>query len=329
MKAERPKTTWRDRREFWRTRHFWTEAFAWEGSATPRVIARMLVAGLFASVVTLESRVGINLALPFGPYEIVGAVLSLLLVLRTNAGYERWWEARRLWGGIVNQSRNLCIQALSYGPDDARWRDEFVRWSIAFSHVARRSLRGELTLPDVSALLGDEQADHVLRAVHMPSAVTRRIGALLREAHDSGGMSGFAFQRAEQERAALIDHIGGCERILKSPLTKAYSIEVRHFVVIFLVTMPFALLSKLSDDFLVPFFTMLIAYPVLAIDAIGVELQNPFSPTNLGHLPLDDICRTIEKDLLGLLAQEREADTVYDRGPGRLGSPDAASPHSP
>ena len=115
----------------------------------------------------------------------------------------------------------------------------------------------------------------IARAAHMPAAVTRRIGALLREAHDAGGMSGFAFQRAEQERATLIDHIGGCERVLKSPLAKPYSIEVRHFVVIFLATIPFALLSRFQADWLVPLFTMLIAYPVLAIDSIGNALLRP------------------------------------------------------
>jgi putative membrane protein len=247
-------------------------------------------------------------------------VLGLLLVLRTNAGYERWWEARKLWGGIVNQTRNLAIQALSYGPDDPRWRDDLVRWTIAFAHASRRSLRGERALPEVESLLGKERADRVARSTHMPNAVARAIGALLRDAHDGGRMGGFAFHQAERERATLIDHIGACERILKTPLPGVCSIKIRRFLVLFLVTLNFALFQKFQSDWLVPPFLMLVAYAVLAIDQIGTELQNPFAVQNLGHLPLDDICKTIEGNLLGLLEEEGEtAEDVVGLEPGEPG----------
>ena len=226
-------------------------------------------------------------------------------MLRTNAGYERWWEARKLWGGIVNQTRNLAIQAISYGPDDPRWRGDVVRWTIAFAHASRRSLRGERDLPEIVSLLGEERADRIAGSAHMPNAVARAVGGLLREAHDGGRMNGFAFHQAERERALLIDHIGACERILKTPLPAVYSIKIRRFLVLFLVTLTFALLHKFQSDWLVPPFLMLVAYPVLAVDQLGAELQNPFATQNLGHLPLDDICKTIEGNLLGLLEDEQ------------------------
>src|SRR5262249_51666227 len=86
---------------------FWREALAWSGSATPRIPRRVAVFGLISAVVCTTS--GPDLAMPVGPHEVAGAVLGLFLVLRTNAGYDRWWEARRLWGGIVNQTRNLAL----------------------------------------------------------------------------------------------------------------------------------------------------------------------------------------------------------------------------
>jgi putative membrane protein len=235
---------------------------------------------------------------------VAGAVLGLFLVLRTNAGYDRWWEARRLWGGIVNQTRNLAIQALSYGPDDPQWRAEVVRWTIAFAHVARRTLRNERSIPEVAALLGEADAARIARAAHMPSAVARVLGGLLRRAHAAGALSGFAFQQAETQRALLMDHVGACERILKTPLARVYSIKIRRFIVLFLLTLNFAMLHKFESDWLVPPFLMLVAYPILAADLIGVELENPFRVQNLGHLPLDDLCGTIEANLLDLLAEE-------------------------
>ena len=97
---------------------FWREAIALQGSITPRVMPLVLTFGLIAGATcvvswVIEKPLQVRLALAVAPFEFVGAVLGLLLVLRTNAGYDRWWEARKLWGGIVNQSRNLVISALA------------------------------------------------------------------------------------------------------------------------------------------------------------------------------------------------------------------------
>ena len=287
-------------------RGFWREAVALRGSATPRVLASVFVFGALALLVWQAARYaerefGIGLVLEVAPYEIAGAALGLLLVLRTNAGYDRWWEARKLWGGIVNQSRNLAIAAVNYGPDDPEWRGRVVRWVAAFAHVCRRSLRGERELPEVAALVGPKEAASVAAADHMPSFVAGAIARLL------GRISGLAFLRAEQERSLLIDHLGACERILKTPLPVAYAIKTRRFILLFLATLPFALLHKLETGWLIPLVTMLVAYPLLSLDRIGEELQNPFAKRNLSHLPLDEICATIERNLIALL-ENREME---------------------
>jgi putative membrane protein len=137
----------------------------------------------------------------------------------------------------------------------------------------------------------------------MPSFVAWRLADLLQDACDRGEMDRFAFMQIDRERAMLIDHIGGCERILKSPLPLVYSIKIRRFIVLFVLTLPLALIHRLNGDWgnwLVPLITMLVAYPLLALDQIGIELQNPFSQSNLSHLPLDEICATIEGNLMGM-----------------------------
>src|SRR5262249_40670971 len=111
--------------------HFWREAFALQGSITPLVLPHVLTFGLIAAAVgaaamLVQWQYGVQIGLEVAPFELAGAALGLLLITRTNAGYDRWWEGRKLWGGIVNQSRNLVIGALSYGPDDAGWRARFV-----------------------------------------------------------------------------------------------------------------------------------------------------------------------------------------------------------
>jgi putative membrane protein len=300
-------------RFFLNPERFWTEIFQIDGSATPFVLRRTLVFGLIALLVTVvEKFTVLTVAVPLTPYEVLGVALGALLVLRTNAGYERWWEARKLWGGIINQSRNLAIQALAHGPDDPEWRRRVVCWIAAFAHVSRQSLRNERSLPELVPLIGEVKTERIASVDHMPTAVAIALGSILRGAVENLGMERFAFLRAEEERAKLIDHYGGCERILKTPLPVAYSIQVRQFVFVFLVTLPFGILATL--DWLTPVVTMLVAYPILALDEIGVQLQNPFSRAHLNHLPLDEICQGLERNLLALLSGPEAVTLVSETG---------------
>ena len=221
------------------------------------------------------------------------------MVIRVNAGYDRWWQCGH-WGGIVNQCRNLVITSLAYGPADAAWRQKLVRWTAGFPWVARLSLRGQLAGAEAAELVGARKLTGFGRAEHMPSFVAGQLAELLREAKERG-MDSFAFLQADRERALLIDHIGACEKILRTPLPLVFSIQIRRFLVVFFLTVPFALLHKMDADWLMPFITMMVVYPLIALEQIGVELQNPFSTANMSHLPLDDICRTIGNNLAGML----------------------------
>ncbi len=266
-------------------------------------MVRVLVFGVLAAIVWyIETATETSVAIDLTPYEIAGVTLSLLLVLRTNAGYERWWEARKLWGGIVNQCRDLVVVALANGPHDRQWREQTARWTAAFAHVVRRNLRGERHLPELAILLGADEADRVGAATHMPSYVSAKIAALLATALDREEISGFAFLEADRDRALLLDHAGGCERIAATPLPQAYVIKIRQLVFLFLVALPFALISRVG--WLTPLITIITAYPLLALDEIGAELQRPFLTASLNHLPLDELCATIERNLLAQLESE-------------------------
>jgi putative membrane protein len=294
-----------------RFQEFWREAVALQGSVTPYVLLQVLVFGCWAVLVCLAARgieqlFDVRIAIEIAPYEYAGAVLGLLLVFRTNAGYDRWWEARKLWGGIVNQSRNLAIDAVAYGPSDAGWRERFIRWVAVFTHAASASLRGERLSAEVEVLVGKEAAAEVAAADHMPSHVVRVLAEMLREACERLGMDRFAFLQTDRERAALMDHLGGCERILKTPLPAIHAIQIRRFILLFFLMLPFAILHKVSNEILDPLITMLVAYPMVALNQIGVELQNPFARSYLNHLPLDEISATIQRNVQAVAAPPSE-----------------------
>jgi putative membrane protein len=285
--------------------------FCLSGSVTPYVIRRVCFFGAAATAVWLADRwLGWETGLGVAPYEIIGVVLALLLVMRSNSGYDRWYEGRKLWGGIVNQSRNLAMIGLEQGPEDPSWRAEFVRWVAAFSHACRHSLRGERDVSDLDDLLDERQREELSHAQHLPLYVAGRIDALLREAVRSGGMDRFAYLQAQDQRMQLIDHLGACERILKTPLAHAFSVKIRRFLFIYLLALPLAIVDK-AGNMTAPL-CILVAYPLLSIDQLGIELQNPFSEQRLDHLPLNDICDNIQGNLMALLEstpvlREREA----------------------
>jgi putative membrane protein len=194
--------------------------------------------------------------------------------------------------------------ALLYGPRDDAWSERFVRWVASFSHCCRHSLRGERDLADMSAVLDERDLSELRRAEHMPLFVTQKIGKLLQDAIDTEQLDRFAFMQAEQQRTVLIDHIGACERILKTPLAGALSVKIRRFLFLYLFALPFGIFDKAGIA--TPFIVMLVAYPLLSLDQISVELQNPFSRSRLSHLPLDDICNTIQKNVFALLESQTE-----------------------
>lgn len=286
---------------------FWDQATNIEGSVTPLVLRQALPFGLFAYLVVrasdyFSSHFHFDLGISANPFDITGAVLGLLLVFRTNSSYDRWWEGRRLWGGIVNQSRNLGIGGLSYGPRSPRWRDDFIKWVAAYPHLCRLHLRSEGVDQSVIDLLGPEIAAQLDVSNHRPNYASTQIGFLLQEALQTEGVSQFAMMELEKQRSLLIDHIGACERILRTPLPLVYVIKIRQYLVLFLLALPFSLLHRLKSDWLIPVVTMIVAYVLLSLDQIGEELQHPFAKKSLSHLPLEDYSGNIEKNLKSLLA---------------------------
>jgi putative membrane protein len=230
-------------------------------------------------------------------------VLGFLLVFRLNAGYDRWYEGRKLFGQLVNYSRNLTVTALEHGPEDPVWRESIGRWIAAFGHVSRASLRREGLPQEVRQLLGDQWSAELAQAPHMPTFVALRIGQLMRQAVTQMGMDPLGFLEADRERAWMVECEGSLERILNTPVPKAYSINIRRLLFLYLVFVPFALLDHLRDiEWLTPVLMMLIAYFLLAMDQLGVELERPFDKRSLNHLPLDELTQRIETEVLGLIS---------------------------
>lgn len=278
---------------------FISTALIWTGSITPLVLMRVIELTVYATIVTfVELHLPqVSLVIEITPFEYSGIALSLLLLLRINAGHDRWWEARKHWGCIVNQSRNLAVGGYVYASPSTRQDPTFLRWVAAWPYVMMASLRKTPFPSDVSRLLGKEEAEKIERAPHPPTEVARRIAALLQTAREQG-LDGFAFLSLERERCGLIDAFGACERIQSTPMPLSIAVTVRRFILLFLLLLPLALIDRVG--WVTPLIVALVSYPLYAVDQIAVELQEPFEPGRVSHLALEAICANIEKSVLSV-----------------------------
>jgi len=279
--------------------YFLRGALAWHGSVTPRILLGVLVMGLYTyGLFYLDMNYYKLPRFAVTPFEYTGAVLGLVLVFRTNAGYDRWWEARKLWGAITNQIRNLLVMTWNYGENNQLWRNEMTKWLVTFAFAHKESLRLQKNFDVLKDWLSADEIDALQNAPHLPLFVSDKIAALLEQARSRQQFDPLILLQFEKLRTALIDSIGGNERILKTPMPLVYVIKTRRFILTYLVLLPFSLIDE--AQMMSPLIAALVAYPLLSLDRIGVELQNPFSKQSLSHLPIDAICDGIKANALAL-----------------------------
>jgi putative membrane protein len=264
------------------------------GSFVRGVPLRVLAFGVIAAIAWAGDRY-LSLHLPIGPHEIAGAIIALILAFRTNTAYNRFWEGRTLWGAIVNSCRNLTRIAMHHSGQDSVEARAFATWVVVFAHSSRRWLRGETDWPEIQALLPADAYEVLVRSPHPPlhaaDELSRHVAALVRR----GSLDPMMAASAEGEIVALVNCLGGCERIRKTPTPLGYVVLSQRLIAITLASLPFALIEQVGA--LTPLITMTVAYPILLIEGLGTELDNPFGH-DVNDLPLTRICKTIEENLL-------------------------------
>lgn len=280
---------------------FLKNALRIRGSITPKVIKKVILVMIYASLISLLNDRFPNLVLPIGPFEYWGLIMGLILVFRVNAGYDRWWEGRKLWGNVVNDCRNLAIILNQYvlREQTQEWKIKLCHYTVIFPYLMKNHLRNQRDTMFLKPYL-DKQTFIAIEQAKTPIiALGDLIAKELHYVHMHKLLDSFSFTRAEETRSRLIDSLGGCERILKTPMPFVMAVKSRRFILCFLLMLPLGLI-KISNLFVSPLISGLVAYALFALDQIGVELQNPFSSKNLSHLPLDKICDTIRQDVLAV-----------------------------
>lgn len=280
-----------------------------KGSMVREILGRVLICvGWSAVVVCAYEFVSPRIAVPSTVHGLVSVALGLLLVFRTNTSYDRFWEGRRLWGSIINEARSLGRGVCVHLEADPTRRDEIVGWTIAFPYAVMNRLRGKTALGPIADRLPTDEVRAVLAAEHAPLSVALRMSALLGESRADGRISDILFVDLDRHVQLLTDHLGGCERIQKTPMPFAYLVHLRRALILYCFSLPFALVKDYGWGTI--FDTLLVAYVFFGIEEIGVEIENPFGDDD-NDLPLERFCATIEKDLLALIAPDVSGPSGY------------------
>lgn len=247
-----------------------------------RLLPAMVLVGVYAAgVAYLEIEVwGSNYKSTSALHALLGMVISLLLVFRTNTAYERWWEGRKLWGALVNSSRNLAMKLYPMFQDEAD----------------RTAIRKLIQLyPEVLKLhLRDQFHDEVPQGTHQPNWVATRMMVLMQQYYAAGKLSGEQWLVVNQELTAMTDICGACERIRKTPIPFSYSMFLKKFIFVYVMTIPFGFMKEFG--YLIIPAVMFVFYVLVSLEIIAEEIEDPFGEDG-NDLPTDDIAETIRRNV--------------------------------
>lgn len=222
-------------------------------------------------------------------HAILGLVVSMLLVFRTNSAYAKWWEARSLWGTLINASRNLAIKGRNFVEITAEERLQLAKLIAIFATTLRDHLR---RINDLKRVPGFEDLPD--DPGHPPGIVASRIYAMIQSWRHRSLLSDQMTRMFDIEARVLMEVCGGCEKILNTRLAISYRVFVNECVLLYVLTLPWALV----EDFLIWTVPMVfvVSFLMLGLEVVAHSVEAPF-----GHgaddLDLDGMCATIERSV--------------------------------
>lgn len=279
--------------------------FAVRGTGIERIWMRLLVTLLVTVAVTLAWYNGYfrDFTLSIAPFSLVGLALSIFLGFRNGASYERYWEGRKLWGSLVNNSRSFARGALTLShpatPEDApavaAAQRALVLRQVAFVHALRMHLRREVDLDELRDWLPAEERAALTREINVPAAINHETGAQVAALFRAGHLHPQHLLPLDSALTVNTDVQGACERILSTPVPWIYTVLMHRLVGIYCLFLPLGLVKDIG--WATPIVVMIVAYAFYGLDGIGEEVEEPFG-TDPNDLPLSALSRMIEVNLL-------------------------------
>ncbi|MBX7094124.1 MAG: hypothetical protein K1X56_05340 [Flavobacteriales bacterium] len=283
------------------------QIFLFHRSDTLRILwQEMLIMGIYSGILTWIITVNFpdhqHFKNTLSVHSLVGFVMGLFLVFRTNTAYDRWWEGRKLWGSLVNVSRNLSIKLNAFVKNDSPEKKEIIQLLSFFPFAVKEHLRNQQQVSFDQFELSREIREELIQADHLPNAIVQIIYGRLKEISKRQEITAEEMLILDKELSELLNIVGGCERIRSTPIPYSYSLFMKKFIFIYTVTIPIGLIP----DFIywtIPI-TMFIFYVMVSLEILAEEIEDPFG-TDDNDLPTDEIAEKIALNIQEIETKKR------------------------
>lgn len=231
-------------------------------------------------------------------HSLLGIVLGLFLVFRTNTAYDRWWEGRKLWGGMVNSTRNFAMKiSACISKENHEDRDWFAKMIPNFVFAMKESLRtgvqfAELEPPEESFF------NDLKKYKHKPNRIAALMYEKVNMLYSNKVITGDHLLNLDKELKDFIDLIGACERIKYTPIPYSYMMYVKKFITIYIITLPFGFVTQ-SGYMTIPI-VVLVSFVLLSVELIAEEIEDPFG-RDINDLPLDELATKMKENVREIL----------------------------
>ncbi len=289
-----------------RNRNWIQSALRFRGSVIPAVMPRVIACGIFGEGIFLLQKITEKDLSP----EILGSVgfvlnlvLSLLLVFRTNTAYERFWEGRKAWGTLINTIRNsartIWIAVQEKDEKDKEEKIASIKLLVAFAIAVKLHLRNSSINQELKPFVSPYQFEKLKQMNHPPLEIAFWLGDYAQRQYDRGCLNVYLLNLIHEQVNILVDVLGICERIQKTPIPIAYSIHLKQILLLFCVFLPFQIVDTFG--WITGFATIVVTFVLLGIEEIAEEIEDPFG-TDPNDLPLDQICQNIDRNVQDLIS---------------------------
>jgi ion channel-forming bestrophin family protein len=286
---------------------------SFRGSVIRDIKYQVTVTMIIALIITLIYEKGgyRGLSQPTLAGLIPGIVLGLLLVFRTNTAYERFWEGWQIAGMTIftgrNLSRQIWMNIIVKSFKEQENKAYHLRLIAAFFVAMTQHLRREGVDDRLKSILAPEHFLQLKNVSNMPLKITQLIGAYLTQQYSQQHIDSIQFAALNRLLDQLVECLSRCERILNAPMPKAYSIHLRHLLILYCFALPFQMVKDLHW-WTVPAVGV-VAFALFGIEAIGLEIENPFG-YDANDIPLDNLCRKLHNDIEELIAADEDANAI-------------------
>lgn len=234
-------------------------------------------------------------------HSILGVILGLFLVLRTNTAYDRWWEGRKLWGQLVNDCRHLAIKIDTYLPKEDKQDREFFRKMIANVPFAMKEHLRDSILVGEMDFINEEYKKQIISSKHRPNKITNILYEKVLSLKKEGKLGGEQLFLLDKELKGFTDIIGACERIKSTPIPYSYSMFIKKFLFIYSITLPISFVWDFG--YWTVGIVTLAFYFLVSVELISEEIEDPFG-SDINDLPLNELSVKIKANVSEILATD-------------------------